>query len=55
MIRKLVPASALSLSTLSLAMMLACVTHMAAQDQPTIQKESVQVTAFTLSSYKKRF
>jgi len=27
----------------------------AAQDQPTIQKDSVQVTAFTLSSYKKDF
>jgi len=26
-----------------------------AQDQPTIQKDSVQVTAFTLSSYKKDF
>src|ERR1700730_19067470 len=55
MIRKVVPASTLSLLTLSLAMVLACVTHVAAQDQPTIQKDSVQVTAFTLSSYKKDF
>ncbi len=30
-------------------------TNSAAQDQPTIQKDSVQVTAFTLSSYKKDF
>ena len=29
--------------------------YIAAQDQPTIQKDSVQVTAFTLSSYKKDF
>src|ERR1700730_1023585 len=55
MIRKVVPASTLSLLTLSLAMVLACVTHVGAQDQPTIQKDSVQVTAFTLSSYKKDF
>ena len=30
-------------------------TRATAQDQPTIQKDSVQVTAFTLSSYKKDF
>ena len=30
-------------------------TNSAAQDQPTIAKDSVQVTAFTLSSYKKDF
>jgi hypothetical protein len=55
MIRKVVPASVFSLFTLSLAIVLSCVTQVAAQEQPTIQKDSVQVTAFTLSSYKKDF
>jgi len=32
-----------------------CAGNSAAQDQPTIAKDSVQVTAFTLSSYKKDF
>jgi hypothetical protein len=35
--------------------MMLSATNSAAQDQPTIQKDSVQVTAFTLSSYKKDF
>src|SRR2546429_7716067 len=55
MIRKVVSASALSLFTASLAIVLSCFTNTAAQDAPTIQKNSVQVTAFTLSSYKKDF
>ena len=55
MIQKVIPASALSLLTLSLVIVLSSATQVAAQDQPTIQKDSVQVTAFTLSSYKKDF
>src|SRR2546423_3403439 len=55
MIRKVVSASAVSLFSVSLAIALSCVTNAAAQDVPTIQKDSVQVTAFTLSSYKKDF
>src|SRR2546423_8247697 len=55
MIQKLIAASALSIFTLILTIVLSCVTNAAAQDAPTIQKDSVQVTAFTLSSYKKDF
>src|SRR5256714_2228210 len=55
MIQKLIAASALSIFTLILTIVLSCVTNAAAQDAPTIQKDSVEVTAFTLSSYKKDF
>ena len=55
MIKKLVPASALSLLILALVVVLLSAVSSAAQDQPTIAKDSVQVTAFTLSSYKKDF
>jgi len=43
-----------SLSLVTLATLLIAITAatVSAQDQPTIQKDSVQVTAFTLSSYK---
>ena len=55
MIRKVVTGSSLSLLTLSIGIVLGCVSKVDAQDEPTIQKDSVQVTAFTLSSYKKDF
>jgi len=38
-----------------LIVLLSCSTESLAQDQPTIAKDSVQVNAFTLSSYKKNF
>lgn len=38
-----------------IALLLAIGNSAAAQDQPTIAKDSVQVNAFTLSSYKKNF
>lgn len=41
--------------TFSLVVLLLFVTNTAAQDQPAIVKDSVQVTAFTLSSYKGDF
>jgi hypothetical protein len=53
--KKLFPASAFSLSTLGLIVLLLSAANSAAQDQPTIAKDSVQVTAFTLSSYKGDF
>src|SRR5260370_39153449 len=40
--------------TMAVVVLLSAVTAKA-QDQPTIAKDSVQVTAFTLSSYKKDF
>jgi len=40
---------------LALFVVLSCPTKSLAQDQPTIAKDSVQVTAFTLSSYKGDF
>jgi hypothetical protein len=43
------------LTTLALIVVLLSAPHTAAQDQPTIAKDSVQVNAFTLSSYKKNF
>ncbi len=59
MIRKLLnPIRFLSLPVLALLalfVVLFTATKTEAQDQPTIQKDSVQVTAFTLSSYKKDF
>ncbi len=70
MIEKLVPAYTRSLSvltnptrslslpvltSLALFVVLSCPTKSLAQDQPTIAKDSVQVTAFTLSSYKGDF
>jgi len=39
----------------ALIILLLSAVNSAAQDQPTIAKDSVQVTAFTLSSYKKDF
>jgi len=57
-----VPTNATSLSrrvgiltTVALIVVLSCSTKSFAQDQPTIAKDSVQVTAFTLSSYKGDF
>ena len=47
--------SACSVLTLALIAMLLSAVNSAAQDQPTIAKDSVQVNAFTLSSYKKNF
>src|SRR6266480_6993147 len=55
MIKKLVPASAFSFLTMTLLAVLVSAVTSAAQDQPTIAKDSVQVTAFTLSSYKGDF
>ena len=55
MIKKLVSVSAFSLLTMALIVLLLSATNSAAQDQPTIAKDSVQVTAFTLSSYKGDF
>src|SRR5438105_12908395 len=43
------------LTSLALFVVLFSTARTKAQDQPTIQKDSVQVTAFTLSSYKKDF
>jgi len=70
LIRKLFPVSAYSIPgsncsptgslrlavlTLALIVVLLSAITSAAQDQPTIAKDSVQVTAFTLSSYKGDF
>ncbi len=60
MIKKLFsnPTRSLSLAVLTsfaLIVVLSCAQNSLAQDQPTIQKDSVQVTAFTLSSYKGDF
>ena len=52
------PTRSLSLPVLTLFalfVVLSCPTKSLAQDQPTIAKDSVQVTAFTLSSYKGDF
>lgn len=43
------------LTLFALIVVLSCSTESLAQDQPTIAKDSVQVTAFTLSSYKGDF
>ncbi len=43
------------LTSFALIMVLLSAIHAAGQDQPTIAKDSVQVTAFTLSSYKGDF
>src|SRR5258708_19510607 len=43
------------LTSFALIVVLLSAVTCAAQDQPTIAKDSVQVTAFTLSSYKKDF
>src|SRR5207237_5923324 len=45
----------LAVLTLALIVVLLSATISAAQDEPTIAKDSVQVTAFTLSSYKGDF
>lgn len=42
-------------TTLALIVLLFSASNLLAQDQPTIAKDSVQVTAFTLSSYKGDF
>src|SRR5437764_12610729 len=63
LIKKLIPAPATRslsrrvgiLTTLALIIVLLSATNSAAQDQPAIAKDSVQVTAFTLSSYKGDF
>jgi hypothetical protein len=55
LIKKLLPASACSFLFLASLVLLLCATNSAAQDQPTIAKDSVQVNAFTLSSYKGDF
>src|SRR6266480_6163283 len=58
LIKKLFSASATRslplpvLTIFALIVLLSCSTKSVAQDQPTIAKDSVQVTAFTLSSYK---
>ena len=43
------------LTSFALIVVLSCVSNSLAQDQPTIAKDSVHVTAFTLSSYKGDF
>src|SRR5258708_36788231 len=43
------------LTSFALIVVLLTAIHAAGQDQPTIAKDSVQVTAFTLSSYKGDF
>jgi hypothetical protein len=59
--KKLIPASATRslpfpiLTSIALIVVLLSAVNSAAQDQPTIAKDSVQVTAFTLSSYKGDF
>jgi hypothetical protein len=53
--KRLVSASAFFSPILSSIVILLLGTNAFAQEQPTIQKDSVQVTAFTLSSYKKDF
>lgn len=62
MIKKLISASAtrsLPLAVLTsfglIVILLSAVNLLAQEDQPTIAKDSVQVTAFTLSSYKGNF
>lgn len=55
MIKKLFLATAFSFLTLAFLMLLPSMRPAAAQDQPTIAKDSVQINAFTLSSYKKNF
>jgi hypothetical protein len=61
LIKKLVPAKATRslplpvLTSFALLVVLFCAPNLFAQDQPTIAKDSVQVTAFTLSSYKGDF
>ena len=61
MIKKLFSASATRslplpvLTSFALMVVLFCAPKSLAQDQPTIAKDSVQVTAFTLSSYKGDF
>jgi hypothetical protein len=55
LLRKLVPPSAVSLFTVALSLVFLSALSATAQDQPTIAKDSVQVTAFTLSSYKGDF
>ena len=60
MTRKLVSAFIPSLpiwvlTSFVFVILLICAPKSFAQDQPTIQKDSVQVNAFTLSSYKKDF
>ena len=62
MIKKLVSAFIPSLSRpvgiltlFAFILLLLSAPNSLAQDQPTIQKDSVQVTGFTLSSYKKDF
>ena len=49
------PAWALTLLPLLIVMLLSAGRSVGQEDQPTIAKDSVQVTAFTLSSYKKDF
>ena len=55
MIKKVCSASALSFLTLAVLVVLFSAVNSFAQDQPTIAKDSVQVTAFTLSSFKGDF
>lgn len=55
LIKKLVSASAFSLSIMALMVLLLSAANSVAQDQPAIAKDSVQVNAFTLSSYKQNF
>jgi hypothetical protein len=55
LLRKLVSTSAVSLITVAFCLVLLSGLSTAAQNQPTIAKDSVQINAFTLSSYKKNF
>jgi hypothetical protein len=55
LIKKLFEAFTFASVIVSMMLLLVCASTSAAQDQPTIAKDSVQVTAFTLSSYKGDF
>jgi hypothetical protein len=55
LIKKLFSASAFSFLAMTLMMVLLSAVTSAAQDQPTIAKDSVQVTAYTLNVYHKNY
>ncbi len=55
MIKKLFSASAFSFLAMTVAVLLLSAKASAAQDQPTIAKDSVQVNAYTLNVYKKNY
>jgi hypothetical protein len=54
-LKRILSASVFLFTLSSLMLLMLSAVNLFAQDQPTIQKDSVQVTAFTLSSYKKDY